>query len=206
MNRTIDRLLIYRCWRLRRTAILTLAGLLLNACANGSRTIENTREYLDPLTGVTITALAQPLILAHAEPRISNSLRDYLYVGPVEVNRMGKRSYYLWISPFSTLDRPPLNFDHITLKTGNTSTELDIPASGGNAAAIKTPPYTRPLAKTDGYYVPVSAELLTNLARAESIVIEAHNDAQRQDYNLWRSDPAALHHFADGAFSTPAMK
>ena len=168
-----------------------------------SRTIENTREYLDPLTGVTVTALAQPLILAHAEPGLSNSLRDYLYVGPVEVNQMGKRSYYLWISPFSTLDRPPITFNRLTLRIGNKAAELDLPARGGNAAGIKTPPYTRPLATTGGYYIAVSAELLIDLGRAESIVIEAYSDTLKQDYKLWHSNQAGLRQFANSINLTP---
>ena len=194
IDRTADRVITPRY---PGPAMLALATLLLSACVNSSRQSENSREYLDPLTGVTITALAQPLILAHAEPRISSSLRDYLYVGPVEVNRMGKRSYYLWISPFSTLDRPPISFNRITLKTDSAAAELDLPASRGNVAEIKTPPYARPLGKTDGYYIPISAELLIDLARAESILIETHSNTQTQDYELWRSDTAALRQFAD---------
>lgn len=204
MDRTGDRIKAPRCWRQPGIAMLILAGALVSACANSNRGTEDTREYLDPLTGVTITALAQPLILAHAEPRISNTLRDYLYVGPVEVNEMGKRTYYLWIGPFSTLDRPPITFSRITLKAGDITAELDLPTGGGNTAAIKTPPYTRPLINTPGYYIPVAAELLVDLARAESIAIETHSDTLTQDYALWHSDPAALRQFANGIISTPA--
>jgi hypothetical protein len=204
-NRTRDRMILARCWWGHRSAaVLTLVGVLSSACVNSSRGIESTREYLDPLTGVTITSLPEPLIMAHAEPRISNSLRDYLYVGPVEVNRMGKRSYYLWIDTFSTLDRPPIIFNRITLKAGGTTAELKVPDNANHAAEIQTPPYTRPLAKTPGYYIPVSAELLTDIARAESIVIETHSDTLTLDYNLWHSDLATLRQFANGLARTRA--
>jgi len=184
--------------------MLLLSSTVLGACANSDRRPASTREYLDPLSGMTITALSQPLILAYAEPRISNSLRDYLYIGPVEVNRMGKRSYYLWIDQFSTLDRPSITLSRITLMAGGTTTEFNLPVDGGDAAKIKTPPYTRPLAETPGYYIPIPAELLTDLAQAESIVIETHSDELTQAYTLWHSAPADLSQFAHDVVLTPA--
>lgn len=204
MHRRSDPMTISRYWRHFGVAALLVASTILSACANSGRNPESTREYLDPLSGVTINALTQPLILAHAEPRLSNSLRDYLYVGPVEVNRMGKRSYYLWIGPFSTLDRPPVTFSHITLKAGDTTTKLDLPAEGGNAAEIRTPPYSRPLEQTPGYYIPVPAELLADLAGAKSISIETHTDTLTNYYSLWRGEPTALRQFANHIGITPA--
>ena len=44
-------------------------------------------------------------MLAHALPAIAAGARDYAFIGPVEINAMGSRDYYLWISLASTIDR-----------------------------------------------------------------------------------------------------
>jgi hypothetical protein len=110
---------------------------------------------------------------------------------------MGKRSYYLWIGPFSTIDRPPVTFSHITLKAGDTTTELDMAANERNTAGLKTPPYTLPLGDTPGYYLPLAAEMLITMTTANAITIEAHSENQTRVYTLWSGDTATLRQFAD---------
>src|SRR3974377_629582 len=62
-------------------------------------------EYLDPDTAVTIRALAEPLMYAHAAPELAANARDYLSLGLVEVNNMGARKHYLALVSWSTINR-----------------------------------------------------------------------------------------------------
>ncbi len=86
--------------------ILALAVLLSTlGCATPQWAYE---ARLDDASGLTIATLAEPITLARAAPRISQAARDYVYLGPVQVNRMGAREHYLWLGVASTVDRTPL--------------------------------------------------------------------------------------------------
>ena len=73
----------------------------LTACQSAG----SVRETLDARTGSTWTSERAPVVFARTEARYSRSARDYLYIGPVEINRQGTRDYYLWVGVASTLDR-----------------------------------------------------------------------------------------------------
>jgi hypothetical protein len=45
------------------------------------------------------------LSFARTESRLSRSARDYVYLGPAEVNERGTREYFLWVGIASTIDR-----------------------------------------------------------------------------------------------------
>jgi hypothetical protein len=90
--------------RTRRRLELLTSGALLVALAACQAT-GNIRERLDARTGLTWASERAPVVFARTEARYSRSARDYLYIGPVEINRQGTRDYYLWVGVASTLDR-----------------------------------------------------------------------------------------------------
>jgi hypothetical protein len=64
-----------------------------------------TVERLDSQSGLTIVTDREPVAFARTDNRFSRSARDYLYIGPVELNERGAREYYLWVGVASTIDR-----------------------------------------------------------------------------------------------------
>jgi hypothetical protein len=62
-------------------------------------------ERFDDTSGLTIVTEPRPLAFARTESRLSRSARDYVYLGPVEVNERGTLQYYLWVGVASTIDR-----------------------------------------------------------------------------------------------------
>ena len=84
----------------RLLASLLLAGLA-TACGSSTPLLE---ESLDYGTGITFTRATAPIVLYHDNSGHAAYARDYVYVGPIEVNRMGSYSYYLWLGIWSTLD------------------------------------------------------------------------------------------------------
>jgi hypothetical protein len=54
---------------------------------------------------VTLTTAEEITVFARTEGRYSRSARDYVYLGPVQTNRAGRRDYYLWVGVATTLDR-----------------------------------------------------------------------------------------------------
>ncbi len=80
-------------------ASLILAAVLAGCAGSGSL------EQLDEQSGATIVRGSSVLVYARTEPRYSRSARDYVYLGPVEINRQGVREYYLWVGVATTIDR-----------------------------------------------------------------------------------------------------
>jgi hypothetical protein len=85
-----------------RFALALVGAFSLAACSGGQSAL---LERLDERTGVVLMRAREPLVFARTEPRYSRSMRDYVYVGPVETNRQGVREYFLWVGVATTLDR-----------------------------------------------------------------------------------------------------
>jgi hypothetical protein len=80
-------------------------GVALFALLAACQSTVGIRERLDARTGLTWTSDSAPVVYARTEARYSRSARDYLYIGPIEINRQGARDYYLWVGVATTLDR-----------------------------------------------------------------------------------------------------
>lgn len=83
--------------------LVGLMSMLAVACTSRDPLLSR----LDEPTGLTVVTLEQPLVLARPT-RLAVAARDYAYVGPVEINRNGRREHYLWVGLASTLDRARL--------------------------------------------------------------------------------------------------
>jgi hypothetical protein len=78
---------------------------LLSLAAAASLPAQQTREQLDATSGMTVMTQTEALVFARPQPQYSRSARDYVYLGPVELNRQGQRSYHLWVGIGTTIDR-----------------------------------------------------------------------------------------------------
>ena len=82
-----------------------LLFVLVAACAN--ETMHSSR--LDS-SGLTVSTLSAAITLARPVRTLAAGARDYAYIGPVEINSMGHRDYYLWVGLASTVDREFVGF------------------------------------------------------------------------------------------------
>ena len=85
---------------LTASARLLAVLLLLGACT----TQVPSTSRLDS-SGLTVVTNTDVILLARNVRTLAAGARDYAYVGPVEVNRMGHREYYFWLGLASTVDR-----------------------------------------------------------------------------------------------------
>jgi hypothetical protein len=84
-----------------RPALLGLALVLAGGCQSAGPVIER----LDAGSGLTFVTDPALAVYARTETRLSRSARDYIYLGPVEINERGVREYFLWVGIGSTIDR-----------------------------------------------------------------------------------------------------
>lgn len=166
-----------------------------------------TREYLDPETGVTVTSIGTPLILYRDNASLAAFARNYVYLGPIEVNRMGSFQYFLWLSAWNTMetadpDRIRDSFDTITVFADGEPLLLEL--AGLTPATIGTsrPVYLKPVASAADAYYRVTADQIRVIAEAREIRLRTSGSAPRE-YQPWDEQRAA--HSGFRAFLSAAL-
>ncbi len=164
--------------------------LLLTACSSSAPL---TRQYLDPLTGATITRASEPLVLFRDLSAKAANAREYVYLGPVEVNTMGVRKYYLWLSVWGTSDtRSDALDDFASVVIFADGEPLSLSASGWTLSTIgaSEPVYIPPVAgATDAWYQ-VTVDQIRLIAESRDIELRAGTVVPRH-YMPWESTDAA---------------
>lgn len=80
------------------------SALLLMLTLAGCASQPTVKQWLDPVSSVTITAQTEPLVLVRASPAPTANERDYAQLAAIEVNRMGDRRLYLVAILWTTAD------------------------------------------------------------------------------------------------------
>lgn len=187
-----------------RLVLCGLVAALVGGCA-GTPT-EAVPTYLDPRSGLTIRTVATPLVFAREAPELAAYERDYVSVGAVEVDEMGRRIEYLQLCLWSTIDRArsgtpapalpgavravvegrPREFAPLTHEPGTLGIGI---------------PLLRP---RSGYlgetWYRVSAEDLRALARQPPASIEVDTEAGTVRYGAW---PGTTQAFAEFVATLP---
>jgi hypothetical protein len=171
--------------------LLTTAG-----CAGRSGNDE-IYQYLDESTGVTVTSLAEPLAFFNDEPMLAANARDYVYIGPAELNRTGKREIVLWINFCSTIDRGrrfgSYRPDKVILMLDGKPMEL---AQANDRINVNEWSYITPVIGGSTIIYRVTRGQLRLLANAGDVQVLAEGDGHTRKYARWRSTDNGFQRFA----------
>lgn len=179
---------------------VAVVAATLAACAPVGTS--NVREQLDERTGVTVTTMAAPLEFFSPLPERGLQAASFASLGPVEINRMGQRQTYLWLSVLPGEDERERD-------TGGTGPELrlQIFAAGtalepayvtadGREIGLGQRVYERPADWIGEAFYLISAAQLAQLAAADALLLElSAPDQESRRYELWKSDLAGLRDF-----------
>jgi hypothetical protein len=156
---------------------LALAAALLTACGT-AQPGRRAGEYLDDATGATITRVEQPFVLFSDDPARAANARDYISAAPLAVNQSGRRSWWLWLGLWSTIDRGVSVGDArladvmaIQLVVDGEPMELDLGARLDRIPGVTNLPYAAPVATARTFILPLTGSQVTRLGRGTSIVI-----------------------------------
>jgi hypothetical protein len=166
----------------RIRTVLPLACSLAVLCGCASTT--SVEPTLDERTGITWFALPEPIAMAHDTRAISTSARKYMYLGPVEMNVMGKRQDYLWLGMGSTLESVILADDTqpnvLLLEVDGIPFEL--PLSEWDAAT----PYAAPAPITRSMKARVTLDQIVRIASASDVrAMMVMPDGKAEPYEHW---------------------
>ena len=187
-----------RAWRLRAAAALT-GALLLAACGStpldgrggGASGDARLTERVDERTAVNVVALSAPLVFSSG--RGSREVAEDLALGPVEINRQGERTYFLWVNLLGgeTRAAPPrlrlVQGGEVLLEVALTAPELSLPVS--------RPPYRRLADWALEAWYPVAAADLARLQGREGVVVEMAEGANWVRFEPWERELAGLDAF-----------
>jgi len=172
--------------RLQSIVTVSVATVCLAGCA----TEASVTSRLDS-SGYTIATMGDAIVLSRPTPQLAAAARDYAYVGPVEINHMGKLEHYLWVGLASTVDR---KFDSISPDTAEDLVLLVdgqpmlLPLKKWNTSLDQMPYSTiAPM------YATLSAHAsLDQIKRiASSTSVEVHivaSDGTVAHYRMWQGD------------------
>jgi len=171
-----------------------IADLLVTGCAS-NELVPGTRETLDPLTGVTVTSSNRPLIMYRENPGRAAYARNYLHMGPIQVNRTGTYQYFLWVAAWSTMQSTgPLEYldslESIVIFADGEPLLLDLAGRTPATIGASEPVYLKPVASAiDGYYR-VTADQIRLIAEASEVRLRT-SEANPRDYGLWDKQQGA---------------
>lgn len=174
-----------RDWQRLSCAVIAVA--LLGACASRGPLFV---ERLDPLTGVTVLNATQPLVLYRDNSGYAAHARDFVYVGPIEVNNMGMESYYLWFGIWGTMrDDAQIaeqrdGFESVVLYVDGEPLPLEIEGWTLSSIGVSEPVYAKPVAGAADAYYRVTADQIRLIAMARSIEIRT-GMVREVAYTLW---------------------
>lgn len=169
-----------------------LMTLLLAACGGSQLLV---KDKLDLQTGVTVTRSTQPLILYRDRSAISAHARDYVYVGPIETNDMGRRRYFLWLGVWSTSEKSSRaseldEFESIVIYADGEPLGLNVTGWNPAAIGVSDAVYVKPVASaTDAFYA-VTIDQIRMIAEARDVELRTGPTASGH-YLRWEASAAA---------------
>lgn len=136
-----------------------------------------------------MVTLTEAVVFARPVRTLAAGARDYAYIGPIEINRMGDRQYYFWIALASTVDRGlaglvPMDADTVVLLVDESPMVLPLVEWD---TTLDIPPYdsTAPIYAT--LAVHTSLDQIHRIANASAVELHVAADAgSTARYRRWQ--------------------
>ena len=153
------------------------------------------RESIDPETAVTLTTASTPLIFYRDNSAAAAYARDFVYVGPVGVNNMGRYRYFLWFgiwsaNPGSLPGAQRDGFDSIILFADGEPMQLELAGWTPAAIGASRNPYLKPVASAADAYYEVTIDQIRLMAGASNLRLLT-SGSQAAGFEPWNSQSAA---------------
>ena len=183
---------------------MLIAALVIAGCATTAPAI---REKLDPLTGVTVTFTSTPLILYRENSGQAAFARNYIHMGPIQVNRGGVYQHYLWLAAWNTMESPNIaehqdDLESIVVFADGEPLFLELAGWTPDAIGTSEPVYLKPVSSAVDAYYRVTADQIRLIVEASDLRLRT-SGANSREFVLWddqRSARTDLREFLQRAF------
>lgn len=186
----------------RRTgAVLAVLSAALLAWTAGVPAADSVRQYVDEITAASITVAVEPLIFARERTDLAANSRDYVTLTAIEVNVMGKRSYFWSAYIWSTIDRRDRQRlvapgDELVLVADGRPIPLSSDAKTLRDHGIGESPTQAPARTAVPALFAADLESIGYVGRASELHIELIHAGSNDPFVLWKDGRAALRAFS----------
>lgn len=183
-------------WLVRQRAVIharyVVMLLSLGGCASQTG---STVEKLDPLTGVTMTAATAPTVFYRDNSGRAAFARDFISLGPVQVNKSGRYRYFLWAGAWSTGQQPDEmarrdDMERLILFVDGEPVPLDLAGWTPESIGASSSMYSKPVASAVDAYYEVTIDFIRLLANASEVHLRT-GGASSETYELWDDQQGA---------------
>ena len=168
------------------------ALFLTSGCSTRIPLITN---KLDPQTAVTITFSEAPLVFYRDESGRAAFARNYIHLGPLEVNRSGTFRYYLWLGIWNTMQDARSvvvrdGFESIVVFADGEPLPLEVSGWTAEAIGASEPVYLKPVASSADAYYEVTIDHLRLISEAKDLRVQS-TGVLRKSYEPWANQATA---------------
>ncbi|HSD69013.1 MAG TPA: hypothetical protein VLB07_05650 [Woeseiaceae bacterium] len=180
----------------RPRSISQVLQVVLLSCLGSCTTFgATTIEALDPLTSVTLTAVKTPMIFYRDDSGHSAYARDFVNMGPIQVNRSGQYRYFLWLGVWSTGQESDDtgrrdSFESPVLFLDGEPFQLQLAGWTPDSIGASEGIYAKPVASAiDGYYE-VTLDIIRLLVNSSDVRLRSGAD-HAASFEPWNDQQAA---------------
>ncbi len=165
----------------RLSAVACVAGLMLvGACVSNPELV---RSKLDPKTSVTINYSKSPFIFFRPLSAVQADAKEYVYAGPLEVNRSGDYRYYLWLSSWGTMDSGEIDtrqqrFEAVDIIADGNAITLELSGESVTTIGASEPVYAKPAGWATDLYYEVTLEQLRSIDDASALQLRFQSTSE----------------------------
>ncbi len=175
---------------MKRKTILFLVSLLA-ACSSAPVV----QEFFDSESSVIVNYSDTPIVFYVDRSGRAAFARDFVNVGPIQVNRMGEHRYYLWLGIWTTIDtvsdgRRRAEFELVTVYADGEPILLDLAGWTTDAIGATRPIYSKPVSSAAEAYYELTIDQIRLMAAASEIRIQTSGESSAS-YELWDSSTSA---------------
>ena len=185
--------------RVFQTSLALLLIAWLAACAT-TPPKARLSERLDEHTGITITTLDRSLEFFAPQPEHGLDAASFANLGLAEINRMGRRSYFLWASVLwgrtdpTRMSTPKLA--SISIESEKDSLQFEVTQQVDLPGHVTL--YTPDAAWSEQFVFSLSVDQVRAIARAQTLALTiANGTGERQRFTLWKPPTETLPRFAE---------
>lgn len=151
--------------------LFLLTTMALGACAASPAALQ---EHLDRHTGVTVFRASAPLVFYKDSSARAAHARDYVYAGPIEIDRMGEIRYFMWLGIWSTMPVTEQaeqrdGFESVTIFADGEPLSLVIAGWNESAIGAEEAIYGKPVASAADAFYEVTLDQLRLIAQSRDL-------------------------------------
>jgi len=165
---------------------------LLSGCASSPPT---PGEKLDPQTSATMTFSTTPMVLYRDDPGHAAYARNYVSLGPLQVNSSGYYRYFIWLGIWNTNHTVAVaerrdGFDSIVLFVDGEPLTLELSGWTPDVVGASEPVYPQPVASALDAYYQVTEDQIRLISDSTDIQLRTTGFSPRS-FELWDDQSAA---------------